>query len=78
MVIVNVPLTENIPYDDMCEWIENNNDLVSVLAGPSIVTYYIDGKPVPPHAMRSGKSIFNGLLFGDEQDAVYFKLKFGL
>jgi hypothetical protein len=77
MVIVNVPLTENIQYDDMCEWIENNMDLVSVLAGPSIVTYYINGKPVPGRGC-SGKSIFNGLLFGDEQDAVYFKLKFGI
>jgi hypothetical protein len=72
MIIVNIPLQKLLPYADIRTWVENNRDLVSILAGP---TYYVDGKAVPHH---SGKSIFNGLLFADEQDAVYFKLKFGL
>jgi hypothetical protein len=63
-IIVNVR-TNIVWYTlaDIAEWVDNNLDIVSVCPN--------DGSlPVT--------SIFNGLLFADEQDAVYFKLKFGL
>jgi hypothetical protein len=72
MVIVNVPLQKLLPYADICTWVENNTDLVSVLDDPLKIPYYAGGLQI------KRRTIFNGLLFADEQDAVYFKLKFGI
>jgi hypothetical protein len=63
MIIVNIRM--NIVWHDLAdiaEWVQNNKDIVSIC----------------PTTEGPGTSLFNGLEFKDEQDAVYFKLKFRL